>query len=43
MDLENIKRVYQLSTSAKIDSALVLENLALSEAEIVPLLESALR
>lgn len=43
MDVENIKKVYQLSTSAEIDTTLVLENLALSEAEIVPLFESALR
>lgn len=43
MDVENIKKVYQLSTSAEIDTTLVLENLALSEAEIVALFESALR
>lgn len=42
MDVESIKKVYQLSTSADIPAALVLENLALSEAEIVHLFESAL-
>lgn len=42
MDAENIKKVYQLSTSADINAALVLENLALTEAEVVHLFKSAL-
>lgn len=42
MDAENIKKVYRLSTSAEINAALVLENSALSEGEIVHLFERAL-
>ena len=42
MDVENIRTVYQLSTSAEINATLVLENSVLSEAQIVRLLESSL-
>lgn len=42
MDIENIEKVYQLSTSAEIPAALVLENAALSDAEIVDVFARAL-
>jgi len=42
MDVETVKRVYRLSTAANVHSALILDNTALSEAEIVALFENAL-
>lgn len=40
MDVEGIKKVYHLSASAEVNPTLVIENLALSEAEIVSVFES---
>jgi hypothetical protein len=42
MDIENVRKVYQLSTSAEIDATLSLENVALSEEDVVRRFESAL-
>jgi dephospho-CoA kinase len=42
MDSENITKVYQLSTSAAVNAALMLENSTLSEEEVVRLVGGAL-
>jgi hypothetical protein len=42
MDVEDIKKVYQLSTAAENDADLVLENAALAEEDIMRHFESAL-
>jgi shikimate kinase len=43
MDAESIRKVYALSTSAALEPELTLENVALSEAEIVAKFQSVLK